>query len=62
MEVDELSRGEALGRSLLNHSAKFNKMLKLKSGKEKLEKAIKRHEKQDNFGTLEKHSTMKDKW
>ena len=62
MEVDELSGGEALRTSLFNHSAKFHKTCKLKFGKEKLEKVIKRHEKQDNFGTLEKHSTLKGKW
>ena len=62
MEVDELSEGEVLGTSLFNHSAKFYKMCKLKFGKENLEKAIKWHEKQENFGTLEKHSTLKDKW
>ena len=62
MEVDELSGGEALVTSLFNHSVKFHKTCKLKFGKEKLEKAIKKHEKQDNFGTLEKHSTLKGKW
>ena len=62
MEVDDLSGGEASRTSLFNHSAKFHKTCKLKFGKEKLEKAIKRHEKQDNSGTLEKHSTLKGKW
>ena len=62
IEVDELSGGKALGTSLFNHSSKFHKTGKLKFGKEKLEKAIKRHEKQDNFGNLEKHSTLKSKW
>ena len=61
MEVDELSRGEALATSLFNHSAKFYKTCKLKFGKEKLEKAIKRHEKHEKFGILEKHSTLKGK-
>ena len=51
-----------MGTTLFNHSAKFHKMCKLKFGKEKLEKAIKQHEKQENFGTLEKHSTWKGKW
>ena len=59
MEVGELSGGEALGISLLNHSAKFYKTCQLKFGNEKLEKEIKWHKKQDNFGTLEMHSTLK---
>ena len=59
MEVDELSGGEALGISLFNHSAKFYKTCQLKFGNEKLEKEIKWHKKQDNFGTLEMHSTLK---
>ena len=50
MKVDKLSGGEALGKSFLSHSAKFHKRCKLKLGKEKLEKVIKRHEKKYNFG------------
>ena len=61
MEVDELSGGEALGTSLFNPSIKFHKTCKLKFGKENLEKAIKRHEKKENFRTLKKHSTLKGK-
>ena len=30
--------------------------------KEKLEKVIKQHKNQDNFGTLENQSTLKGKW
>ena len=62
MKVDKLSGGEALGKSFLSHSAKFHKRCKLKLGKEKLEKVIKRHEKQYNFGNLKKHATLKGKW
>ena len=47
LNLDELSGGTALGTSLLNHKVKFNKTCKLKFGNEKLEKAIKRHEKQE---------------
>ena len=61
MEVGESSGGESLRPSLFNHSAKFHKMSKLKFGKEKLQKAIKQHEKQENFGTLEKYSKLKGK-
>ena len=62
IEVDELSGGEALGTSLFNPSAKFHKMCKLKFGRKKLEKVIKQREKQENFGTLKKHSTLNGKW
>ena len=51
-----------LGNVLFNHSVIFHKTCKLKFGNEKLEKVIKWHEKEDNFGTLEKHSTLKGKW
>ena len=50
MKVDKLSGGEALGKSFLSDSAKFHKRCKLKLGKEKLEKVIKRHEKKYDFG------------
>ena len=58
LNLDELSGGIALGTSLLNHKAKFHKTCKLKFGNEKLEKAIKRHKKQEKF---EEQSSSKGK-
>ena len=49
LNLNELSGGTALGTLLLNHKSKFRKTCKLKFGNEKLEKAIKRHEKQDKY-------------
>ena len=45
-----MSGGLVLGTSLFNRSAKFHKTWTLKSGKEKLWKAIIRHKKQHNYG------------
>ena len=58
LNLDELSGGTALETSLLNHKAKFHKTCKLKFGNEKLNKAIKRHEKQEKF---EEQSSSKGK-
>ena len=58
LNLDGLSGGTALGTSLLNHKAKFHKTCKLKFGNEKLEKAIKRHEKQEKY---EEQSSSKGK-
>ena len=58
LNLDEWRGGTALGTSLLNHKAKFHKTRKLKFGNEKLEKAIKRHEKQEKF---EEQSSSKGK-
>ena len=53
-----MSGGTALGTSLLTHKAKFHKTCKLRFGNEKLEKAIKRHEKQEKY---EEQSSSKGK-
>ena len=58
LNLDELSGGTALGTSLLNHKAKFHKTCKFKFGNKKLEKAIKRHEKQEKY---EEQSSSKGK-
>ena len=58
LNLDELSGGTALGTSLLNNKAKFHKTCKLKFGNEKIEKVIKRHEKQEKF---EEQSSSKGK-
>ena len=58
LNLDELSGGTALGTSLLNHKAKFHKPCKFKFGNKKLEKAIKRHEKQEKY---EEQSSSKGK-
>ena len=62
MEVDELSGGEALEKSLFNNSSNFHKTCSPTIGKERLEKAIKQREMQNRFGTLENHSALKEKW
>ena len=49
LNFNESSGGTALGTSLLNHKAKFDKTCKLKFGNQKLEKTIKRHEKQEKY-------------
>ena len=58
VNLNQLSGGTAPGTSLLNHKAKFHKTCKLKFGNEKLEKAIKRHEKQEKY---EEQSSSKGK-
>ena len=49
LNLNELSGSTVLGTLLLNHKATIQKTCKLKFGNEKLEKAIKRHEEQENL-------------
>ena len=58
VNLNQLSGGTAPGTSLLNHKAKFHKTCKLKFEDKKLEKAIKRQEKQEKY---EEQSSSKGK-